>query len=806
LLWHGNSIPHKQDYSFPMFKNYLVIAFRSLQRNITYSFINVTGLSVGIASSILILLWVSDELSFDRFHESFDRIHQVHMNQELSDEVKTSNTVPYPVLEAVKESASQIKYSALLNHGEGYLLAAGENKATRMGYVTTKDFLNMFSFKLVKGNVNTALSDPTSIVLTESVAKALFGDEDPINKFVKVDNQREQKVTGIVKDVPSTSTIKFDFLLPFGYWEATQPWVKGAMQNWGTNGFRVFVQLHDQSSAEDVNKAIADLVRKNNERTPTATLFLHPMEKWRLHSDFKNGKVAGGMIEYVQLFSAIGIFILIIACINFMNLATARSEGRAREVGIRKSVGSRRKQLIVQFLGESILISAVAFLVAVVIVELVLPAYNTLVSKNLVIDYGNPLLWFTAVGLVLLTGFIAGSYPAFYLSSFQPVKVLKGKIHAGKGSSTPRKVLVILQFGFSIFLVIGTIVVYQQIMHTKARHVGYERENLMLIWTTPEIETNFQSIRQSLNQTGLVKSVCKSSAPITRIFSGTNDVTWPGKATDDKVNFTTLGTEYDFAKTIGAKMIEGRDFSPEFISDSTAVVINQAALDLMGMEHAVGAKINMWGADWTIIGVIENIVMGAPYQSVDPLVVIFSPTWSSTISVRMEKTDNVQASITEIEKVFKKFDPEHPLWYRFADEEFESKFTSINLISRLALIFACLAILISSLGLFGLAAFTAEQRTKEVGIRKVLGASVANLVMLMSKDFSRLVVVAFFIAAPFAWWMMNNYLEQYPYRVNIQWWILPAAGIGALTLAVTIVSLQSLRAARNNPVDSLRSE
>jgi hypothetical protein len=540
-----------------MLKNYILIALRNLQRNTVYSFINVTGLSIGLACSILILLWVADEMSYDRFHANYDQVCRVQLNQEISSNIQTSFNAPYPLMEALQNQSSQIKHVALTTHDEGFLLGVGENKVTKMGVVVSEDFFNVFKFKMIKGNLSKVLSDPSSIILTQSTAKALFGNKDALNEIVKIENKHELKVSGIIEDVPSQSTLQFEFLLPFSYYESTQEWVKRSMTSWNNNSYRMFVELQPNPSIAEINNAIQDIVKVNNEKSPTAKVFLHPMHQWHLYSEFTNGKVSGGMIEYVRMFTAIGIFILFIACINFMNLATARSESRAREVGIRKSVGSRRKQLIMQFLGESLVITSIAFLFALVIVELALPFYNVLVNKTLLIDYSNPWLWFATACIIIITGLVAGSYPAFYLSSFQPVKVLKGKGITHRGSVAPRKVMVTVQFSFSIFLIIGTLVIYQQIVFVKARHMGYDRENLMLIWTTAEREKNFESLREELIHTGVVKSMCKSSAPITRIFSGTDDISWQGKQANSKVGFNTVATEYDYTETLGIKMLEG---------------------------------------------------------------------------------------------------------------------------------------------------------------------------------------------------------------------------------------------------------
>ncbi|NBW34904.1 MAG: ABC transporter permease [Cytophagia bacterium] len=788
-----------------MLRNYITIAIRNLTKNAVYSFINVVGLAVGITCSLLIFLWVRDEVSFDQFHDNYDRLYQVYMNQEFSDGIGSQQALPYPLKDVLKEKSSNIKRVSIANWGEGNLLTVGENRLEKVGMSVGEDFLRMFSFTIIKGDVANPLKDPTGIVLTESTAKALFGEQDPLNQLVKIDNNREQKVVAIVKDVPRQSTLEFDYLLPFSFYEETQGWVRDSKDSWENNSFRIFVELNNNDALEATNQDIAGIIKENNKDASSAELFLHEASNWRLYSNFENGKVSGGMIEYVQMFSAIAIFILLIACINFMNLATARSEKRAREVGIRKSVGSGRKELILQFIGESVFITFIAFMLALVLTEIALPFYNSIVDKTLFIDYSNGRLWLIALAMILVTGIVAGSYPAFYLSGFNPVKVLKGKVQIGKGGSTPRKVLVVTQFAFSILLIISTVVIYKQIQFVKARDIGYNKENLMLVWTTSDIETSFNTIREELVRTGAVQAVCKSNSPITRIFSN-NSVEWAGRPEGPPVSFTTIATEYDYVKTMGIQLLEGRDFSPEFKSDTAAVLINREAANRIGKENLVGEKLNFWGSERTIIGVMENVIMGSPYQPVDPLIMVFSPDWSSTITVRLEATNDLPGAIAKVESVFKKYNPAYPFSYRFADTEFDTKFANINLISRLGSSFSALAILITCLGLFGLAAFTAEQRTKEIGIRKVMGASVKSLVLLINKDFSRLVVVSFLIAAPLAWFFIDWFLERYPYRTNIPWWVLPLAGGVALILAISIVSIQALKAAFSNPSKSLRSE
>jgi putative ABC transport system permease protein len=790
-----------------MLRNYFKIALRSLLKNKGYSFINIGGLAIGLASAILIFLWIADEYSFDKFHTNYNSIYKLYQSQEWNmGHIGTSNSMPYPLKEALPTKSSQVKFVCMTNWGEGNMLQVGEKRMYKLGLSASEDFLKMFSFTTVKGENSTALNDPNSIVLTESTAKALFGEAEAVGQFVRIDNLKELKVTSVIRDVPKQSEFKFDYLMPFAYYETTQRWIiEDAKDSWDNNSFQMYVQLQAGATEEEVNNSIRDLIKDNYPSAPTAKLFLHPMSKWRLHGNFEEGKNTGGLIDYVRLFTAIAIFVLIIACINFMNLATARSESRAREVGIRKSIGSMRKELIFQFLGESVAITALAFILAVAVVELALPSYNLLVNKNISVEYSNPMVWITAVALITTIGLLTGSYPAFYLSSFQPVKVLKGKINAGKGATTPRKVLVVVQFVFSISLIIGTVVIHQQIMHVKSRDMGYDRENLIQIWTNGELETNFKTIREELERTGAVLSVCKSNSPVTSIFSN-NEVKWQGMPADGRVAFSTIATEYDYVETLGAKMISGRDFSRDFPSDSTAVVINEAAAKIMGMENPIGQKIDWSGNQLEIIGVMQDLVMDNPTAPIEPLTLLFNPGWSSTITIRLNKTKDLESSLVQVESVFKKHNPNYPFEYQFTDDLFNKKFSNINLISQLAGIFAGLAIAITCLGLLGLAAFTTEQRTKELGIRKVMGASIASLVLLISKDFTRLVLFAFAIAAPISWWYLNHFLQRYEYRIEMGYWVLGTVGIFALVITIVVVSTQALRAAMANPSRSLRSE
>ncbi len=789
-----------------MLKNYFVITIRNLFKHRFYSFINISGLAIGITCSILILLWVADEVSYDKFIPKADRLYQVWINAYFDGKINSWTSVPLPTYEEMKISDSNIKRAVVTDWGGDHLLTTGENRLNKKGFYASEEFLEMFEFPLISGNADQVLDAPASIVISQSTAKALFGKEDPLGKIIRIDNEHDLKVSGILKDIPSNSTFQFEFLIPWKFRYQTNDWVKRNTTNWGNYSFQVFAELNDPKIKESVEHSIRDMLGKHGEdKEMKHAMFLYPMLRWRLYGNFENGVEQGGMSDYVQLFTIIGIFIIVIACINFMNLATARSERRAREVGIRKSVGSRRRELILQFIGESLFISFLAFVLSVLMAQLLLPAYNSLVQKQLFIDYGSREFWIYSLGLIFTTGIVAGSYPAFYLSGFQPVKVLKGKPTIGKGASLPRKVLVVLQFSFSIFLIIGMFVIYNQIQLVKGRSIGYNQENLITVHNTNEIEKNFRPLKLELLSSGVVESVTRSNSAITDINSN-NFLGWPGKPEELKVIFTTIAADYDWTRTMGIKILQGRDFSEDFKSDTAAILINKAALKLMGLKDPIGTELPLWGGKRKLIGVVDDVLMGSPYSEVKPMFAILDPTWIDRVTVRLSKTEDIQASLKKVQAIFERNAPAYPFEYTFVDVEFNKKFTTINLTSQLAGLFAMLAVMITGLGLFGLAAFTAEQRTKEIGIRKVLGASVSSLVNLITKEFSILVLVSFVISAPIGWWMLNKYLERYPIRTPIAWWVFPVTGAIALVFALTVVSTQAFRAAHSDPVKSLRSE
>lgn len=788
-----------------MLKNFFVITLRNLRRNSLYSVINMSGLAIGIVCSILILLWVEDEVSFDMFIPKAEKLNQVWVNAEFDNKINSWRSVSLPLYEALKTADSHIKNTCVMGWGRTRLLVDGDKRLMKRGYYVSEEFLEMFEYPLIQGDPSIVLDEPSSIVITQDLAKLFFGDNDPIGQIIKVDNESSLQVTGLLENIPGNSSFEFDFIIPWKHNEQTNEWVVQNKTNWGNYSFQVFVELFDASQHQLAEVGIRDLLTENSEDDLPRQLFLHPMPKWRLYSNFKNGKATGGMSDYVQLFSIIATFILIIACINFMNLATARSERRAREVGIRKSLGSSRLQLISQFIGESVFIAFASFLIAILFCELCLPFYNDLVDKKLFIDYSSLQFWVLSIGLILFTGVISGSYPAFFLSSFHPIQTLKGSIKLGKGASLPRKVLVVLQFGFSILLLIGTVVIFRQIQLVENRDLGYDQENLIQLKYTDDLEKNYKILKQELLQSGVVEAVTRSNSPITGIYSN-NFLGWPGKPEAEKVIFTTVATEYDYTKTMGIKLLQGRDFSEEYATDTAAIIINQAGLDLMNLEDPLGANLDLWGSKRRLIGVVENSLMGSPYSAVKPMFMIVDPDWVSFVTIRLSKTSDITSSLEAVQMVMEKYNPAYPFEFEFADKEFAEKFTTINMTKKLATLFSLLTIFITGLGLFGLASYTAERRIKEIGIRKVLGASVTNLITLMTTEFSKLVIIAFAIATPVSWYLMDQYLDRYPIRVSIDWWIFPVAGLIALVFALLIVSNHARKAAVANPVKSLRTE
>ncbi len=787
-----------------MLHNYIIICFRSLIKNKLYSLINIGGLALGIASSVLIILWVQYEYSYDHFALNHENVFQVKVNTTYNGIVNTQEENCIPAYIALKETDNRIKNTCITSNTYGHSIDYKDKRTGKEVLAVSTEFLEMFGIPLVNGSIH-SLDDPYSILLNESTAKELFGDQDPINQFVSYDHQGEMKVTGIFKDVPDNSTFWFHALVPISYYRQKNEWFGTQKDKWDSFYPRVYVTLKEGASLSEVNTNIKNLVKKHINDGSNPELFLQAMDRWHLHNKFINGKEEGGKIEYVRLFTWIAIFILLIACINYMNLATARSERKAKEVGIRKSIGSRRSELTQQFLLESFLITSVAFSLGVVLAKLFLPWYNSFVHTKLLIDFRSMEFWILGTGLIIITGLLSGSYPAFYFSSFQPIKVLKGKIYLGKNASLPLKILVTAQYVISIFLVIGMVVIYKQIQYVKNRELGYDQENLILFAFNDQIEKNYAAIKNEMLNSGVVEAVTKSNEGIDVDYF-TDYVEWSGRQSAEKIQFSRVSTEYDFTKTNGIKILEGRDFSPDFKSDSTAVLVNKAAVAIMGMKNPIGRMIKTRDRELTIIGVINDVVRGAPIDRVAPCYVGMLGDRNNHLTVRLTKTNDLLGSLKKVGYVLKKLDPMNVNEPMFVSERFKDNYQTIELIGKLANLFALLGILLTCLGVLGLAAYTAEQRSKELAIRKVLGATVKNLVVLLSSYFTRITIIAIVIAAPISWWALDHYLQNYSYRISIPWWTIPLTAGVIVSVTFVIVIGQVLKAVMTNPTESLKGE
>ncbi|GHM99399.1 ABC transporter permease [Cytophagales bacterium WSM2-2] len=795
-----------------MIRNYLKIALRNLTKNLGYSFINIAGLATGMAVALLIGLWIWDELNYSKYHQNYDRIAQVWQHNMYNGVKQSQVSNPYLMAEEIRNNfSSDFKYVLQSSWTTSHILTLGEKKFNKSGNFFEPAVTEMLTLRMLKGTRD-CLKDPYSIALSESVAKAYFGEADPMNQMLRLDNKVDVKVTGVYEDLPYNSRFRdMTYILPWELYLITNDWIKKMGDPWGSNFTQTFVQLADKADVEKVSAKIVNVkfnkLKSEDEKKYKPEVFLHPMSKWRLYTEFKNGKNAGGRIEFVWLFGIIGVFVLMLACINFMNLSTARSEKRAKEVGIRKSIGSVRSQLIGQFFSESIVVATIAFLVSLILVQLALPMFNQVADKRLTLPFGSLMFWFTGIGFSALTGIIAGSYPALYLSSFQPVKVLKGTFRAGRFASVPRQVLVVVQFTVSVILIIGTIIVFRQIQFAKDRPAGYDRQGLINIYQgTSEIHKHIEVVRSELKSSGAIEEMTESGSPLTQVWNSNGGFTWKGKDPGLSVDFPNNGVTHEYGKTVGWKFKEGRDFSREFATDSTAFVINEAAVNFLGFKNPVGEVLNWNEKPYTIIGVINDMIIESPYEPVRPSLFHISKDGGNVVILKLNPGKSVTESVEKIKNAFVKYDPASPFEYKFVDEDYARKFEGEERIGKLASFFSILAIFISCLGIFGLASFVAEQRTKEIGVRKVMGASVLNLWGMLSRDFVVLVIASLVIAMPAAYYLMSNWLEKYEYRTGISWWIFAASGAGALVVTLCTVSYQSIKAAMANPVNSLRSE
>jgi len=794
-----------------MLKSCLRIAIRSLSKNKLHSFINIAGLSVGMTIAMLIGLWIWDEVTFDRFPDQYEHIARVMQHRTFNGNIKTGTNVPVPLAnELLKSHGSDFRYVVLASWNVSHILNFGDKNISWTGSFMGKDAPELFGLTMLKGS-RAGLADPSSILLSESLSRALFGDADPLYKTIRLDNDKSLKVTGVYRDFPYNSSFReINFIGPWDYFAAQELRPK-TLTDWSDNSFGIYVQLADKADMMAVSAKIKNARLDNvspNDAKYKPLIFLQPMSRWHLHAEYKNGVNTGGRIQYIWLFGIIGGFVLALACINFMNLSTARSEKRAKEVGVRKAIGSLRWQLILQFFSESLLMAGIAFLLSLGLVLLVLPFFNEVAGKKVTGIWGNPLFWITGFGFAVFTGLLAGSYPALYLSSFRPVAVLKGGFRAGRVAIVSRKVLVILQFTVSVTLIIGTIIVFKQIQYTRDRPVGYNREGLLSVeMATNDLFAHFNAVRSDLLQSGLVTEVALANSAATGVSYTSGNIDWKGKDPGMAADFATIGVTSGFGKTVGWKLLQGRDFSTDFTTDSSVAILNEAAVQYMGLKNPVGELIRWGNESFLILGVVKDIVMESPYDPVKQTIFYIRRKFSSDyLNIRINPGVSTARALSKIESVCKTYAPSSPFQYFFVNEEYARKFDDEERIGKLAGFFALLAIFISCLGLFGMATFMAEQRIKEIGIRKVLGASVFSLWRLLTKEFIILVGLSLLIAIPLAYYFMGNWLQQFQYRSDMPWWIFAIAAAGALLITLLTVSYQSITSALTNPVKSLRTD
>ena len=795
-----------------MLKDHLKIALRQLVKNRAYSFLNIFGLAIGMTVTLLIGLWALDEVSFNKYHKNYDRVAQVLQSQVFSGgEIQTRPGQALQLAPVLRDTyGAHFKYVTLANFGQDHTLRFNEKVLTQRGMFMEPDAPKILTLDMITGTLD-GLKEPYSILLSASAASVFFGDEDPMNKVMQIDDRPAVKVTGVYADLPHNSTFaNLDFI---STWELYKQGLPGWL-NWGNSWFQVLVQIGDQQDMVQASAAIRTAKKDRVSEVEGARfkpeLFLHPMSKWHLYSRFEQGQNTGGRIQYVWMFAIIGVFVLVLVCINFMNLSTARSEKRAKEVGVRKAVGSGRGQLVQQFFVESLFLASLAFVLSLILVYTILPYFNDFAGKNISVSWLNPTFWLIGIGFTLFTGVLAGCYPALYLSSLGAIKALKGKSKTSRNAAVPSKMLVVVQFTVSVSLTIGTLIVFQQIGFVKDRPVGYNLDHLITVpIKNDDIIEHYEAFRSDLLQTGMVEEVSNSASRITQTFVTNSGFNWKGKESGMQDEFVTVRVTHEFGKTIGWQVIAGRDFSRDFSTDSLGLVINEAAASYLGFDDPVGEKIE-WGihGTYTIIGVVKDMVTRSPYVPAKQTLFFIDfkgPKLFNTAHIRLRSNSEMYQALAGVEMVFKKHDPLNPFEFRFIDQEYANKFSDEERVGKLSSVFAILAIVISCMGLFGMASYVAQQRTKEIGIRKVLGASITNLWRLMSKDFVYLVLLSCLLAVPLAYYLLDGWLQQFEYRAKLSPWpFLLAVGL-ALVITMLTVSFHILKAAIINPVNSLKS-
>ena len=782
-----------------MFKNYITIAIRNILRQKGYSFINILGLAVGLASVVLILLWVKYEFSYDHSHKNVDRIYRMGQTQFYSSGPMNTFSMPGPLSAAVKENFPEVEESFRFKYS-GMIIQYEEKKFSEEIVYADKELFSVFTVDFIAGDPNAIFDDYYSVVISEKIAEKYFGSRNAIGKVLKFSTDKSFKVSAVIKDIPENTSLKFDICIPFEHLEKDLD----TKFQYGWNSFGTYVLLKEGISWDAAEAKLKNFYPIASEKPEsTVELWLWPLTKIHLYS-----YSGGGMIATIYMFILIASVILIIACINFMNLATARSAKRSKEIGLRKVMGANRKHVVNQFIGESIFTSFLSLFVAILLVSLILPSFNLFTEKELIFDFADPIIVGGLIALTLFTGMIAGSYPALYLSSFRPIVVLKGFTSKGKSGAMFRKVLVVFQFSLSIILIIGTIIIFKQLSFIQDRDIGLQNDNVIFIRMKGEVNEKFEVLKPILLTNPKIEYVSRTSSLPFMVNSNTGSIDWDGKAEEEDILISYSSVDYDFEKTMGMNMAEGRYFSEEYGTDSSAVVINENAAKVLGLENPVGSWLSWGGGEdsrFTIIGVVKDYNFEHMSEEISPLAIFEAPEYCQFILIKLNKSD-VKATIASIEEKWDEVFPNYPFAYTFMDDRYGEMYEREEKSGELFKYFAFLAIFISSLGLFGLTSFLAEQKTKEIGIRKVLGSSVSGIVMIMSKEFIMLIIIANIIAWPLSWYLGRQLLDGYAYRTEMSWWIFLGATLISFTIAFLTISYQSIKAARSKPVDALRYE
>ena len=789
-----------------MFKNNLKIAWRNLLKDHQFTFLNLIGLSTGLACTILIYLWVNDELSFDKFHAKDSQLYQLMERRNSPERVEISDESSGMLSETLAMETPEIEYAAAVAPSswfQKFTLSVGDKNLKAVGQYVGKDYFNIFSFNIIAGDKNEVLKDKKSIVISENLARRLFNTiNNAIGKPVQFQHKQPFFVSGVFENIPMHSSEKFDFVLSFEYYKDVQPWVT----SWNNTGPHNYVILKKGTDIDAYNKKIAGVISRNGRDTSRSAFVLRFSDNY-LYNSFDHGKRSGGRIEYVRLFSIIAIFILAIACINFMNLSTAKASRRLKEVGIKKVVGAGQKQLIFQFLSESILLTFLAVIFAVFLVFLLLPEFNQLTGKEITLSF-NPKLIGAILGITLLTGFLAGSYPALYLSGFNPVLVLKGRLQSSLGEIWARKGLVVFQFTLSAILIVAVLIVYRQIEYIQTINLGYNKDNIIRFDSEGKIQKNEETFISALKRIpGVVNASFTFHNMVGRNY-GSYGLNWEGKNPNESVYFEGAGAGYNFIETMGMKIIAGRDFSKNYGDEFSKIILNETAVGVMGLKNPVGKIVKLDGQNMQIIGIIKDFHFESLHEAVKPLYISLAlPGGSDWYKIMVKiQAGKERETIDRIEKFYTSYNPGFPFDFNFLDEAYQKQYNSEMRVAVLSRYFAGLAILISCLGLFGLAAFTAQRRQKEIGIRKVVGASVSNVIVMLSKDFLRLVSIAVLIAFPLSWWALSQWLNGFAYRIPIGLDVFLVAGASILFVTFLTISFQAVKAALVNPIKSLRSE